>query len=395
MTLIMMNYALTRLLYPVDETAISLMNAILEKRDLDECYYWVTELHLSGWDVPRFLWTMYLDFYLELNPRLEGYIRKKWGSGEGRVRKEVTLEDICNVVRNLHRADPTPTVFMLRQAYLANATPFPESKMQSEATIYHGYPETHQAWLNALHHCDLVQCTNELHKLLAVWCAESLFCTMMDFHIEHMGAIVKKKHMETYWETRPNWDDAHLLLAIQVHLFRPVSELNMRRVFVAAAKDCTQHSQSVIAFGRPDKLLQRQRVYCIDGEGLSGFRLSRANEKDSPLDCQRHRWEYHAAYTPLWRDRFLECGGIVDEISRTIQFRTDEGLEAFYSLYGLDLDEQPLHVQERSAPPVPEDKYAKDWLFHIFGDTTYEFDTAMCEGIPDTWQFHVEIDRSG
>ena len=66
----MTTYTLTRFLYIKDEVELSLVTALLKKKNLQECYYWAFELYYSGFDTELFqlLWKIYFDFYYEYNP---------------------------------------------------------------------------------------------------------------------------------------------------------------------------------------------------------------------------------------------------------------------------------------------------------------------------------------
>ena len=55
----------TRYLYNTDEVLLTLLEALLKQKSVDECYFWVYEYYESGfhnetWD---FIWKVYYDFY--------------------------------------------------------------------------------------------------------------------------------------------------------------------------------------------------------------------------------------------------------------------------------------------------------------------------------------------
>ena len=100
----------------------------------------------------------------------------------------------------------------------------------------------------------------------------------------------------------------------------------------------------------------------------------------------RNHWEYHCSGCPLWRQRLHDCGASLDHDARGIEFRTDEGLEAFYGLYGLEPDEQPLALQMLSVGE-PSGGSPRRWLEAVFGDAG---DWAE---LPDTWKWRVQIDN--
>ena len=112
-------YTLTRFLYPLDEVELSFIQCLLNKANLQECYFWIFEIHFSGFDVFPFLWKVYLDFYKELNPlNLEDYIIKKNEEFLGaKDDLDIIIKSIASIVRNLFKAVPSPNTFFLRQYF--------------------------------------------------------------------------------------------------------------------------------------------------------------------------------------------------------------------------------------------------------------------------------------
>ena len=55
-------YILTRFLYIKDEVELSLVSALLKKRNVQECYYWAFELYYSGFDIVQLLYLTYWFF---------------------------------------------------------------------------------------------------------------------------------------------------------------------------------------------------------------------------------------------------------------------------------------------------------------------------------------------
>lgn len=57
-------------------------------------------------------------------------------------------------------------------------------------------------------------------------------------------------------------------------------------------------------------------------------------------------WLFYCRKTPAWLSRIDEFGGTVDEEHRTIAFKSDDDLEAFYERWGFEPDEQTkeMHI---------------------------------------------------
>jgi len=58
-------------------------------------------------------------------------------------------------------------------------------------------------------------------------------------------------------------------------------------------------------------------------------------------------WLVYASRSPVWKSRIEKYGGIVDYSEKTVTFSDENLEEAFYNLYNLEPDEQPLIVQKR------------------------------------------------
>lgn len=372
----MTSYRLTRHLYALDEVALTLLTALLARRDLDECYYWTAELSSSGWDLFPWLWWVYYSFYAELNPRLEAYMRTRSTPG--------TFREACAVIRNMHRATPTPTVFLLSQS-AGKVSDGKRTHTRTTPIHFPNYPQEHQPWLMALKQRDMQTAATHLMRLAEAWCPGSLFQMMCEFHVEYMGAAVDTARMQQYWDERPGADDLHHLVAIMVHLLRAPGEYCARRLFIAPREDGFAYLSPGAPFGRPDRLLAAARKYPT-GQGLAPFGLAREGLGKAPIEALRHHWEYYCGGCPLWRQRLHDCGATLDHKARCIEFRTDEGLEAFYGLYGLEPDEQPLALQMLSVGDLSGGS-PRAWLTAIFGDT------QDVSNVSDEWKWNVQIDN--
>ena len=373
----MRSYRLTRHLYALDEVALTLLTALLTRRDLDECYYWIAEIAASGFDVFPWLWWIYYSFYADLHPRLEGYMRLRGSSG--------SFRDACAVIRNMYRATPTATVFLLDQA-ARSARGAGAQDTAGAGTVeceFPNYPVAHQAWLRCVKHRDMVGAVRELIALAEAWCPSSLFRMLFEFHAEYMGAKVDSVRMEQYWHDRPGADDVHHIISIMVHLLRAPGEYSARKLFIAPRDDSLAYLSPGEPFGPPNQLLAAGRKYPT-GEGLQPFLLARHSLDRPALEVLRHNWEYYSFGCPLWRTRMLDCGAVQCHQTRCVEFRTDEGLEAFYALYGVDPDEQPLALQMLSVGPLSGGS-SNDWMSSVFGENG--------EIVPPDWKWDIQIDN--
>ena len=95
----MSKLALTRYLYIYDEVGFSFITALLKKQSINECYFWISELFLSGYEKESWelIWFIYYDFYYINNPQFIPFILKKHNNGEG------NLKDLMTVIKNLFK----------------------------------------------------------------------------------------------------------------------------------------------------------------------------------------------------------------------------------------------------------------------------------------------------
>ena len=105
---------LTRFLYIFDEVCISFMTSLLKRNSLVECYFWISELYLSGfhtkaWEV---IWSTYYDFYYIHHPLFENYLSNKFSTND--------FKSILSVVKNMFNLQSSPDIFMTRQYYNNN-----------------------------------------------------------------------------------------------------------------------------------------------------------------------------------------------------------------------------------------------------------------------------------
>ena len=80
---------LTRYPYCKKGVEYSLVVALMEGSNLDECYCWLDELIGSGFQVDQLLWRIFYDFYFEHHPKLEAYLRRHVNNAPFRVIRQL------------------------------------------------------------------------------------------------------------------------------------------------------------------------------------------------------------------------------------------------------------------------------------------------------------------
>ena len=111
------NVVFTRYLYNDDEVVLTFIESLLSKKELTECYFWISEYYKSGFEVETWnlLWKIYYDFYALNYPKLETKIKQyynKW-------KEDNRFIHVMNVVINYYRFSNNTSydVFLLRVYY--------------------------------------------------------------------------------------------------------------------------------------------------------------------------------------------------------------------------------------------------------------------------------------
>ena len=102
------NFVFTRYLYEKEEVKLSLLFAILKRKE--EASFWAYELYYSGFkdELKDLFWSIYYDFFATLNPAFKIYLLKQL--------KEPFKEDkiVAQLVENFKTRPFNLDVFMLR-----------------------------------------------------------------------------------------------------------------------------------------------------------------------------------------------------------------------------------------------------------------------------------------
>jgi hypothetical protein len=102
-------------------------------------------------------------------------------------------------------------------------------------------------------------------------------------------------------------------------------------------------------------ILPQAAIYSIDRYNyLSLFKSKRAT--CNIVNAYNYNWEYYASFSPLWERRIKKCNGVIDHNAKSIIFEDEDDMEKFYLHYGLDTEEQPTRIQEKSIKPIVKEQ---------------------------------------
>lgn len=350
---------LTRYLYIYDEVVLAFIESILKKSSLNECYFWISELYLSGfhkqsWEL---LWFIYFDFYFINNPQFISFIQKK--------NKDNSFQSILTIVKNLFKLTHSSQIFITRQYnsqikkidyifrgkkpnWLKNNYPnkfhgifrFLDKKLfhyavsslpeQIDDTLwdsinkYYKLDFIHTSLLQELYNCPY---DNSIHKIWSIIC-------LFEFNKEFISS--KKKMYISISNTE--LQEIYKIHNAQI----PLSKFNNPQIY---------------------KTLSFKRVFSIP-KTISAFYLTRECIENINELIWNH-WEYYAYKSPIWKERFDKYKIKIDEENKKIVFEDDDELEDFYNQWGYEPDEQSQETINKRMFHMEENNWKK-WYDNIF-----------------------------
>jgi hypothetical protein len=163
--------------------------------------------------------------------------------------------------------------------------------------------------------------------------------------------IIKKN-----WEEKVKNNCLHYLLAIICQMNVADDDIQEQKIYIVPNKKDIEEIKRRYEDDNNDnfvpayKFLSKKRCYNIDKKiGIFGDlpRFKFASQNEYRHEILMH-WEYYVYKTPFWREIIDKYGGSINEEMRIIEFKEDDSMDLFYNLYGYELDEQPLYLQNMS-----------------------------------------------
>ena len=221
---------LTRYLYLYDEVVYSLLTELLMRKNLDACYYLITELYYTNtFVVFDLLWKIYFDFYAAHHASLETCI-----SNKHRVwRTSRNIKPVIFIIKNMFHLQGSSTVFHLRQIVENGATCMHLYRVNESTIIKRGwkdYPKLACRMLIAIERGHIENAGCYLYKLLNNFSSDDIY----DILIQYLSTKVSLKNITAIkknWDRRTWCDDKHMLLAFIAHLSTPPENVTRRITF--------------------------------------------------------------------------------------------------------------------------------------------------------------------
>jgi hypothetical protein len=301
----------TRYLYAVDEVRAALTVAILDKAD-DAALFWAYELFHSDYDLTKFFWKLYYDFYATLNPAFEKYLNTKFKLRLTEPKLVATI--VCNFVIRPHNMD----IFLLTQASLE------KMPVALGSTDYYAISAT------------VMRNQVTLEQVIS--------------HYAALGVKLNQPKIVSDFEKQTVNVEPNLLLLTRIIQYESkLKKLKMGKNMYIQVEDTDVEPYATLRLKQPRKILPSVGLRDIDEQKCIGglFRLNR--DTSDIVTAYRDDWLYAASFSPLWKARIIGSNGTINEETKEVTFADDESLEQFYDKYGLEPDEQRLEIQHKST----------------------------------------------
>lgn len=347
-------FQFTRYMYEASEVEIALVIALINKTD--DALFWAYELYYSGYTskLIEILWKIYYDFYATLNASFEKYLYNKLKSGI------IDAQILCSIVNNFMIRPCTIDVFISRQLVKQLDSDVDEDDKMSDLLNKEDFISLAYLILNNKNLVD----TDILSNLIVFF--------------NHTGLSLNSTNEMTSYNKIvkgiPFISNRTIILSRMIHWFVLVKKIKLgKKLFVHVEPSEMVIYETIQADLTPqgDKskyprlpilqarnILSHAAIYSIDQYNyLSLFKSKR--ETQNIVEAYTKHWEYYASFSPLWQQRIQKCDGIVDHESKSIIFEDDDDMELFYVYYGLDAEEQPTHIREKSIKHIVKEQ---DWI---------------------------------
>jgi hypothetical protein len=334
----------TRYLYETSEVKLSLLISIVNK-NLDKALFWAFELFYSGYkeELTKELWIIFYDFYATLNPSFEQYLVKK-------IKTEINdAATLGAIIHNLITRPYSVDVFILKHI-LDNNSIIDNNCIIDNTLMDVMKTEDYVKIANYVLNNKSIDLQSMLNRSI------QFFTSNCNVKLNSIKEFTKYKNTTAILFNKK--EERIILLSRIIHYFHLKYKTKLgKNIFVEIEPNNYKQYETVNIHKPAYKLLPLVTKYNIDDdEYLSLFCLKR--EKNDIISAYRNNWEYYASFSPIWYKRIHRHNGTVNHSKKKIDFVSDDDIETFYQGYGLEPDEQPLSIQEKSTHVI---KNSKKW----------------------------------
>jgi hypothetical protein len=353
---------LTRYLYFADEVSLSLLDCLIEQRDLNEALFWTDELYASGFkkELWLLLWKIYFDFYALVNEQFIKKFIKMW-------KKPQTIENVSYIVKNLFHLKTSYHVFLFRiKKYKKPLTVYLPEKLTKKERIIQAIKSRHIANLRyLLDHYEFNQYQD------------------INFLLEYFEKNENAKPFKLFdfpEELIENFTYYYILSHMDLSLDEKKKGKQIRRKLTEKDKIISEILGNDDTVGcERYKVLLNKKIYAIS-KHIGCFEKARDNViifNKRMIDLETvylYYWIYFTKSTPLWCDRIKKYDGEYNIEKFDVTFKNDLNYEEFYEKYNLEPDEQSQECHNKTILEIPE-KNIREWLqlrFNVDIDTRCE-----------------------
>jgi hypothetical protein len=352
---------LTRYLYAKNEVELALLVAILNKK-VSSALFWAYELYYSGFinELKQLLFKIYIDFFATQNDDTIIKLCSQIDTDEKQLGIAIQMFILSNFNCDVFYLRQITSLFENDYDYDTNDS---IEIIISKLIISNDYRSIANWILNMNKSVDNL--------------------TILKIFIDKCKMNKLSKSIKLYKYMLTLGLDSNLCLLVQVLKMIPsnivAKPFNFTLTFTDEQLTKYKTEPNVSHY----KILKNANLISINELGmLHLFKLKRDNY--DLRDCYLNNWLFHASFSPLWKQRIEQFDGLIDNELKTITF-DDDKLEAFYNLYGLEPDEQPKEIQDKSISNINNNakvnwksfdtKFKKNSLFNIYDEELEEFDT--------------------
>ena len=356
----------TRYLYCLDEVIYSLFWGLIEKKNFTNIIFWTNELYYSKFydELWNFIFKFYYDFCAVTNLKMFKLLKKKYDNWQ--INKSiVTILEAMGLLYYSSNLDFN--VFVLRNSVVDNPIKIYRGRepkwlrMFADLSIH--YERKEKAFLRSLKDKDL----QNINFYLSQFKTDAELNKVCEI-ISNYFNIVENTSIECFDLINDSIykNKKHMVMAVICHMFM---KKNKKRIIKKKINEeqldfwNNLNSKTTPTY----KTLREKRHFSLH-ENVSYLNLKRP-DRETLNNIFWYQWEYYCRDCPLWQERFKQYSVTFDEEKKEPIFPNDDLLEEFYENYGLEPDEQPSDVQQKSLE-LQEKKSTLEAIMHGHYETS-------------------------
>ena len=336
---------LSRYLYILDEVTLTFITCLLNKRNIKECLFWISEYYYSGYknETWYLLGKIYLDFYAVHNPCFENIIINKyklWKNSDKFI-------NIAYIVKSLLIKKHNVDVFMIRQYMYCNDTKY---------ILYRGRRPNwllkyNKKFANLLLSINKNNYNNIGHYIKTIEDTEldNMYINIINYYKETYKININYNEQELITNLNEkcglfpyidiNKYKRHLIVCLIFSLRLDDDKINKKQIILKDNIKLLDYVKEIKEIDNPSKdgynTLREKLLYPIDNN-IGCFNLERFNVSDIKNEILMN-WDSYLYNVPLWKERIDKLNGKM--VNNKLIFEDEDMQQEFYNKYGYYPDE--------------------------------------------------------